>query len=272
MPKSSFFGGLLRGLSSDTVKKVAQAGLKYLSPLSGDLVIKTGMALDKVLPGFGGILTDLGLRAAATLPSIADSVIDQGFASLGPNATVVPASVDDRAAALYPANVAGTSESSGLFNLGTVQPNAPQPAPRIVVEKVARNLHPAQFTTELSGVPHVVNPGTADAWGPSGPYLGDRNSLPTGAPAGASEAGWYFRPVGAGTNIQNDAPGYGELVPPKTGLAPMAKKRKVKVPALAPKKKSLAAKERKELKELRELKRKVAAKKAAKGKKKPTRK
>jgi hypothetical protein len=240
MPKHNYVMSLIRGLGSDGLKKIFQTGKELISPHLGELILKTGGLLSKHVPGIRGktveSLVDSALRATPAILNTAEKMLEDSLTE--PNATVVPKFAASRAAALFPANVPDVAPNRGLLFFGDSQPAAlyKQPAPVLDVEYTRRGLLRNQFASELPKIEYVpVSDKTS--FNPGGAYLGDHNNLRTGAPSNASEAGWYFRKVGPGTNIKDYAPGFGETENPQIAIPKIVdkkirshKKRKAKIP------------------------------------------
>lgn len=200
MPKQNYIMNLIRGLGSDSLKRIAQTGLEIVSPHAGELILRGGKLLSRFAPSLSERFVDQGLDFIHTL-------------NAGPNATVPPPYVSKKSSALFPAGPGMRGHGRGNHELffGNDQPiPGSEVPPTIIVNRTkSRNLHGSQFLSELPKVEYVPVSGKT-SFGMTGPYLGDYNRFISGAPSNASEAGYYFRPVGRGTNVPESMPGFGE--------------------------------------------------------------
>lgn len=103
------------------------------------------------------------------------------------------------------------SGGDGALVIGADQPaGLYQPRPNVYIDKSRQSvpLYDKQYPTDLPGVRHV-NDSQKTTFGPTGAI--GHSLQPGRAPSpNASPAGFYFRPVGPGTNVVDDMPGFGE--------------------------------------------------------------
>lgn len=186
MPKQTFTMGLIRALRNAASGPAGKYAHEYGAPYFGDMTLRAGDMLKSVgLGNFAGPAVNAALSAYEHAPKIISALADYIDE---PNATFVPPSAADKASA-FVGDPAGVGEGNGMLLFGNDQPSR-------VSDKIPLQQPPIPVIYQKTPL------GAENAF--------EIKRLPE--PSDASVAGPYFRKVGKGTNIVDDAPGFGEQV------------------------------------------------------------
>lgn len=189
---------LIRGLKSPLVEKIIESGLEKAAPHYGEMIIKGSNFLNKFLPKeITEKASDIALRAYGQIPGAINSLLEA-------NATIVPPNMADYAPAFL-GDAGGQTMGDGKLLWGNDQPM--ELLKKSAINIYDRDLNPQRLYQHMAKTRYYKQ--DIQPMGAENSFVERNYNKP---PANASEAGWYFRKVGRGTNIVNNAPGFGEIL------------------------------------------------------------